>query len=211
MIGLLLFLFGALVFAGLAYNLLANGPLLEWDRAIAAALPAMAMTSPAFIHVLMDAGFYVGKEGIVVLGMLLGLYFIYKRYWRELAMLAIGLAGAATLFYSLTAIFNRARPPNQVWIVVDLPGFPSGHALNSVVFFGLLAYLLVPKIRSNFWKTFVIGATILVVGFIGFSRIFTGGHYLTDVLSGYALGIVWSAAVFTLIELFTQKRRTQHV
>jgi len=47
--------------------------------------------------------------------------------------------------------------------------------------------------------------------FIGFSRVFTGGHYLTDVLAGYAVGLAWSSAVFTLIEIYSQKRRNRNV
>jgi membrane-associated phospholipid phosphatase len=52
---------------------------------------------------------------------------------------------------------------------------------------------------------------LLVIGYVGFSRIFTGGHYLTDVLAGYAVGIAWSGTANTLIETFSQKRRKQNV
>ena len=210
-IGLLMFIFGSLMFGGLTYNLLAHGPLFEWDRVLANALPAIGLKSPAFVRGIMDAGFYVGKQVIVVLGVLFGLYFIYKRYWQELAMMTIGLAGSGLLFSTLTTFFARQRPPTQIWIIVNLPGYPSGHAISVVVFYGLLAYLLAPKMPSAFWKVVVVAAALLIIGFVGFSRIFTGGHYLTDVLAGYAVGIAWSGAVFTLIEIYFQKRRSQNV
>jgi undecaprenyl-diphosphatase len=57
----------------------------------------------------------------------------------------------------------------------------------------------------------VVAAALLIMGFVGFSRIFTGGHYLTDILAGYAVGIAWSGVVYTLIELYFQKRRGQNV
>lgn len=210
-IGLIMFIFGSLMFGGLSYNLLARGPLLEWDKALAYSLPAIGLNSPAYVKVLMDAGFYIGKEVIVVLGLLLGLYLLYKRYWQELAMLAIGQAGSTLLFLSLTTFFARARPPTQMWIIVNLPGFPSGHAIDVVVFYGLLAYLLAPKMPSAFWKVFVVAAALLIIGFVGFSRIFTGGHYLTDVLAGYAVGLAWSGVIYTLIEMYFQKRRSRYV
>ena len=122
-------------------------------------------------------------------------------------MVTIGWAGSGLLFYFLTTFFARQRPPTQIWIIVNLPGYPSGHAISVVVFYGLLAYLLAPKMPSAFWKVVVVAAALLIIGFVGFSRIFTGGHYLTDILAGYALGIAWSGVVYTLIEIYTQKRR----
>jgi undecaprenyl-diphosphatase len=71
-----------------------------------------------------------------------------------------------------------------------------------------MAYLLVPKMPSIFWKGLVIVLALLITGFVGFSRIFTGGHYLTDILSGYAVGIAWSGTIYTLIELYFQRHKT---
>ncbi len=210
-IGLFMFIFGSLMFGALTYNLFAQGPLLAWDRTLANTLPAIGLQSPAFVKSLMAAGFYMGKEAVMVLDILLALYFIYKRYWQELAMVTIGWTGSALLFHFLSTFIGRARPPTMIWIMVSLPGFPSGHAIATVTFYGLMAYLLVPKMTSSFWKAVVVAVALLIIGFVGFSRIFTGGHYLTDILSGYAVGIAWSGAVYTLIELYFQKRRIQNV
>jgi undecaprenyl-diphosphatase len=207
MIGLIMFVLGGLAFGALAYNLRADGPLIAWDRALAATLPAMALKGPAYLKGLMAVGFYVGYRVLIGFGVLLGLFFIIKRCWQELAMVAMGLIGSTSIFLSLSNFFARVRPPTQIWIIEDIPGFPSGHAIAVVTFYGLLAYLLVPKMPSAFWKAVVVAAALLLIGFVGFCRIFTGGHYLTDVLAGYALGIAWSGAVYTLIELFCQRRR----
>ena len=112
-------------------------------------------------------------------------------------MVAIGLLGAELLFLSLSTLLARQRPPTQIWNILTIPGFPSGHGISSVTFFGLLAYLLVPKMRSVLWKGAVVVAALFIIVFIGFSRVFTAGHYLTDILAGYAVGIAWSGAVFT--------------
>jgi undecaprenyl-diphosphatase len=210
-IGLSLFLFGSLVFAGLTYNLLANGPLLAWDHMLANTLPSIGLKSPPYVKVLMDTGFYLGKEVIMVVDILLALYFIYKKYWQELAMVAIGWTGSALIFYGLSTLIDRARPSTMIWIIVNIPGFPSGHAIATVTFYSLMAYLLVPKMRSVFGKVIVVIAALLVSLFIGFSRIFTGGHYLTDILAGYAVGIAWSGAIYTLIEIYFERRRKQNV
>jgi undecaprenyl-diphosphatase len=206
-IGIILFIFGSLVFGGLTYNLFAQGPLLEWDREIANTLPAIGLSSPPFVKDIMAVGFYMGKEVIMVLDILLAFYFIYKKYWQELAMVTIGWTGAALLFYTLSTFIARQRPPTQIWIIVNIPGFPSGHAVSVVVFYGLLAYLLAPKMPSIFWKGVVVAAALLIIAFVGFSRIFTGGHYLTDILAGYAVGIAWSGVAYTLIEVYFQTHR----
>lgn len=210
-IGVVMFIFGSLVFGALTYNLFAHGPLLIWDTDLAKTLPAIGLKSSPIVMYIMNAGFYLGKDVVIVLSLVHGLYFLIKRYWQEFAMMMIGLVTSSSLFWILSHIIGRQRPPDQIWIIVNLPGFPSGHAVAIVAFYGLLAYLLVPKMPSAFWKVFVVAVTILIIGFIGFSRIFTGGHYLTDILSGYAVGIAWSGLIYTLIEIYFQKRRSRNV
>jgi membrane-associated phospholipid phosphatase len=209
-IGLLMFVFGVLLFGGLTYNLYAQGPLLAWDKVIANTLPAIGLRSPSFVKVIMEAGYYIGNLGLMVLGVLIGFYFIFKRLWQELTMLTIGLAGEALLFLSLTNFIGRARPSTQIWNILKIPGYPSGHTMAVVVFFGLLAYLLTPNIQSAFWKAVVVATAIFLIVFVGFTRVFTGGHYLTDVLAGYAVGIAWSGFAYTLIEIYFHKRRSMN-
>ncbi len=72
-----------------------------------------------------------------------------------------------------------------------------------------MAYLLAPKIRSALGKVLVVAAALFIMGFVGFSRVFTAGHYLTDVLAGYSIGIAWTGAIYTLVEIYFQKRKNQ--
>jgi undecaprenyl-diphosphatase len=70
----------------------------------------------------------------------------------------------------------------------------------AVTCYGLLAYLLLPRISSGFGKFMVIAISVLIVLFVGFSRIFVGGHYMTDAIAGYALGLAWAGIAYTTIE-----------
>jgi undecaprenyl-diphosphatase len=123
-------------------------------------------------------------------------------------MLLIGTMGVAVIWTYIIHIFNRPRPPAQVGIVVsNFPSFPSGHTISAVLCYGFLAYLLIPKMPSLFWKWVVAIASVLVMAYIGYSRVFEGGHYLSDVLAGYAVGLAWAGLVYTVIEnLFLRKR-----
>ena len=209
-VGVILFLIGASIFGVIAYNVWTKGPLLQWDVPLARQMRSDAVQeSPQTIE-LLTFGFFVGKELLQVIVIILGVYFLHKRYWPELAMLLIGSGGGALIWYFLIGIFNRPRPAEQLGIVVTDPSFPSGHAISSVICYGLLAYLLVPKMPSLFWKWVIVIASVLTVAYIGYSRTFLGGHYLTDIIAGYALGLAWAGLVFTLIEkLFLKSRATR--
>ena len=208
MVGIVMVLVGSLMFGALAYNVWTKGPLLQWDVPVATELHNEAIKEPPRIIELLIFGFFVGKELVQVIAIILALYFLHKRFWRELAMLLVGLGGGALIWYFLIGIFNRPRPAEQIGIVVTDPSFPSGHVITAVLAYGLLAYLLVPKMPSLFWKWVVVIAAILTMLYIGFSRLFLGGHYLTDLLAGYSLGIAWAGLVYTLIERVSMRRKT---
>ena len=211
-IGLGMILLGGLSFAGLSYNLLAHGPLLQVDNSVHKELLAEARAAPPGVNEIMLFGFFIGKEVVQVIVTILTLYFLYKRFWRELAMLWISSAVGSVVWNFIIAYFARPRPPDQTGLVITtIPSFPSGHAMSALICYGFLAYLLVPKMPSRFWKWTVSIAALLIVLFDGFSRVFQGGHYLTDVLAGYALGIAWAGLVYTVIEGMFMKRKNQNV
>ncbi len=208
-LGWLLFILGGLMFATLFLDLRLNGPMLQWDKIIANTLPAIGLQNPALLKPIMDAGFYFGGWGVTIMTWILGLYFLFKKYWQEFMLVLIGMGGGSLLFLALSNLINRPRPPTQIWIVLKIPGFPSGHTIAATLFFGLMAYLLEPKIRSGFGKFLIWALAILLMLYIGFTRVFTAGHYLTDVLAGYSIGIAWSGAAFTLVEWYFLRRRRQ--
>lgn len=199
-IGVIMFLVGISLFSLFAFNVWTEGPLLQWDVPLAKQFYSQAVDLPDRILEYLIFGFFVGKELLQVIIVILIMYFLYKRFWPELAMLLIGAGGGAVLWYLLIDIFNRSRPTEQVGIVVTDHSFPSGHAITAVLFYGFLAYLFIPKMPSPFWKWLVGISAVLTMGYIGFCRLYLGGHYLTDVLAGYALGLAWAGLVFTLIE-----------
>ena len=206
MVGVIMFLTGASLFGAIAYNVWTKGPLLQWDTPLARQLHAQAVQQPERIIEILIFGFFVGKELLQVIVIILSLYFLHKRFWPELAMLLIGAGGGAIIWYYLIGVFDRVRPTNQLGIVVTDPSFPSGHAISAVLCYGLLAYFFIPKMPSLFWKWVVAIAALVTMVFIGFSRMYLGGHYLTDIIAGYALGLAWAGLVFTLIESLSPKR-----
>ena len=212
-IGLIMVIVGGLIFAGLGYNLLSRGPLVQVDTSVYKQLIGDARRAPPGVNEIMLFGFFLGKEVVQVIVTILTLYFLYKRFWRELGMLWISSAVGSVLWNFIIGYFARPRPPEQTGLpITTIPSFPSGHAMSALICYGFLAYLLVPKMPSRGWKWAVGIAALLIVLFDGFSRVFQGNHYLTDVLAGYALGIAWAGLVYTVIErIFIKKEELQNV
>src|SRR5919198_3107894 len=113
-IGVVMFLVGTLMFGALAYNVWTKGPLLQWDVPLTTEFHNEAVKEPPRIIELLDFGFFVGKELVQVIAIILALYFLHKRFWRELAMLLVGLGGGALIWYFLIGIFHRVRPAQQI-------------------------------------------------------------------------------------------------
>jgi undecaprenyl-diphosphatase len=208
LIGVVLILIGSLCFAALGYGLLTRSPLVEMDQSLYETLITASKAAPSPVNQLMIFGFFMGKQVILLMVTLLSIYFVYQRFWPELAMLLISSAGGSFVWDFFVNYFGRPRPADQTGLAVtSIPAFPSGHAMSAIIGYGFLAYLLIPKMPSLFWKWTLGIGILLIVLFDGFSRIFQGGHYLTDVLAGYALGLAWASLVYTLIEnIFLRKK-----
>jgi undecaprenyl-diphosphatase len=197
-----------LVFGGLAYQLQTNGPMVKWDTQLASQLYNMAVRLPSPVLELLTYGFFLGKEDLQLLGALLVIYFLHKRYWEEILMVLIGWAGGSLIWNPVIHYFNRPRPEQQLGIEVhSIPSFPSGHSMFAMLAWGLLAYMVIPLMPSRFWKWAFGLFALLVVLFIGASRVIQGGHYLSDVLAGYAVAIAWGSLVYTILEAIAMRRR----
>jgi len=208
LVGITLILLCSLSLVALGYGVLANGALVQLDMSVYQALLAQARGASPLVNDLMLFGFFVGKQAVQVIVATLSLYFLYQRSWRELVMLQASTQGGGFIWNFLIDFFARPRPPEQLGLATSaIPSFPSGHALGTIICYGFLAYLLVPRMPSRFWK-WALGIFILaIVLFEGFSRMFHGNHYLTDVLAAYVLGIGWMVLVCTTIELILFRRK----
>lgn len=116
--------------------------------------------------------------------------------WRSVPLraYAVGLAGAvagAVVSSSvLKQLIVRARPDGLIPAIVETSSsFPSRHAALSMALYGFTAYLLCKLFPTK--KPLIIAAAVLIIGTVGFSRLYLGVHFPSDVLAGYLLGGVW--------------------
>ena len=210
-VAVLLIIVGSLLFGAMAYELKTNGPLISTDTALASQLHATAESTLSLTNETMTFGFFLGKEVIEIIGVLLLVYFVHKHFWPEVGMILIGWSGGTVIWFFITRYFDRMRPAQQLGIAVRYPSFPSGHTMQSVLCFGMLAYFIIPRMPSLFWKWVIAIAAVVTLLFIGYSRLYEAGHYLTDLIAGYALGLAWGGLVYSVMEIFVIRRRSQRV
>jgi membrane-associated phospholipid phosphatase len=128
------------------------------------------------------------------------LLLLSQRRYAEAATLSTVVLGGNFLNFCLKHLIQRGRP------VFDDPifslatySFPSGHAMASTVFYGLLAIHASVNATQRFAANVAIAAAVLMVVLVSFSRIYLGLHYLSDVMGGIAEGIAWLALSFTVL------------
>jgi len=88
--------------------------------------------------------------------------------------------------------------------------FPSGHAMGSLVGYGMLAYLLVISWADRWQvRVAIVSIAALLILAIGVSRLYLGVHYFSDVVGGYAAGVLWLSAYITGLEIARRQPHSQ--
>lgn len=190
----------ALLFAIIAFAIDTGEPgaLVRFDTVLAAdmhtQLPQSVMPLLSTVSLLGDTPWVVTMSTLVLLGLLL------RRQWSLSACWTIAQVGILPLAYGIKDRFQRTRPPHDSRFVTDVGwSFPSGHAISSAVFYGMLAYVLLCLLPPR-WHRVVIAAAVLLAGLIGISRILLQAHYFSDVVAGYACGLAWLMLCIGLAE-----------
>lgn len=112
---------------------------------------------------------------------------------------AVNLACSTALNQMLKFAIRRPRPDISLRLV-DIGGFsfPSGHSMAAMAFFGLLAWLVWRYVRDRRLRAVLCVALVLMVVAVGFSRIYLGVHYASDVIGGFCASLAW-LTVYTKI------------
>jgi len=157
-------------------------------------------------------------QGITFLGshtflipanLLLAFYFLFmkKHRWYSIKVPVVALGGLL-LMTLLKQFFNRPRPLVPLLEPVRGLSFPSGHALMSVSFYGLLIYLVWENVKEPIRKWLLISSLVILIILIGFSRIYLRLHYFSDVIAGFSIGVIWlSVSIWTIRRIEQYSRR----
>jgi membrane-associated phospholipid phosphatase len=193
--GLLIAATALFVFGWLAEEML-EGDTQKFDEFVRNAVHRHA--APGLTWFMQGCSFLGSVAVVTTLCVLAIAAFLYFRQAHTAALLAVTMAGMAALDVALKLAFHRHRPVAYFGPTPTTYSFPSGHAMGSVCFYGVLAAILAARARGKVAKWCIWAAAVLVIGMIGYSRIYLGVHYPSDVIAGYCAGAVWVGAVVFL-------------
>lgn len=135
-------------------------------------------------------------------------YLLVARKAATALFLVLAIAGGAVMSTLLKLLFARERPELVHHLVeVTNASFPSGHAMNSAIVYLTLGALLARTEPSRAIRLYLIGLAIFLTLIIGFSRVYLGVHWPSDVAAGWSVGSAW-AIICSLIAGTLQRRRT---
>jgi membrane-associated phospholipid phosphatase len=138
--------------------------------------------------------------GVSCIAIAFGIYLIRKRRFSWLVTLAAAILGGSLLNRLLKYFFHRRRPHfDDPILTLTSYSFPSGHTMMATVLFGVMAAYCLTKTTSWSARVMIIAAAGLLVLLVGFSRIYLGAHYLSDVIGALAEGLAWLSLCLTLL------------
>jgi membrane-associated phospholipid phosphatase len=146
------------------------------------------------------------------LGVLAMSFFAGLIVWRNgdrfhALWLALAVPGGLLLNVALKHLFDRPRPAwDDPILTLTSQSFPSGHATGATLFYGFLACYAVWRMKGAAARALAIAACATMVLLVGFSRIYLGVHYLSDVLAAMCLGTVWLALCMIAAQALAGRR-----
>jgi undecaprenyl-diphosphatase len=198
-LGLLTAAGGLWFFGGIVQDIIAQDPLVQFDQALATMLHSWATPLATTVFAVITT---LGSFVVVALGLLVSVFYAWRRQWLHLAAWLIALGGGEALNLVLKQLLARPRPS---FAHPSLPGvgysFPSGHAMAALIAYGMLTYFAILAVGTWRVRTGLACGAALLVLLIGFSRLYLGVHYFSDVIGGYAAGGVWLSTCITGMEL----------
>jgi undecaprenyl-diphosphatase len=175
-----------------------------FDRA---ALLWIHSTFPGWLDGPMRIVTALGYYWFVVVLLIVVVVLFYRMGWKLSAiLLLVSTAGSAVLTTVLKGVFQRARPELfDSGYHASFYSFPSGHATVAVGLYGMLTLVLAYRLRGAArWAVVVAG--IFIVLLIGFSRLYLGVHYPTDIVAGYLAALLWLVCVGAVYALWLSVR-----
>lgn len=203
-VGLLISIAGLWLFAGVTEDVLHHDPLTVFDIAVLRLLRSHATDLGDRIF---SAISLLGSPvAMGVLAAVVGTTLAIKRQWILVSGWLAAFAGAGVLTAALKNVIKRSRPIGaERFLYGESFSFPSAHALGSLIAYGMLAYLLLRVFHRRSQQLLIVAAACVLVVAIGFSRLYLGVHYFSDIIGGYAAGLLWLSACISGLEVVRRR------
>lgn len=200
-IGFLITLVGLVVFSIITHDVIRQRSITQLDARLTDFLHSQGtLFGYGFWAVISSLG---AGLALSILGVGVGVLLALRRRWVVLAGWAAAVLGSGVLDGALKIAIRRPRPEIAANFLSQLSwSFPSGHSMASMVTYGMVAYLVVLAVkgRKRIQIAAALAATLLILA-IGFSRLYLGVHYFSDVIGGFTAGALWLSACISGLEV----------
>ena len=203
-IGLALSIAFVWIFGGITEDILTGDPFVVVDQwVLSHILYFRTPMANSFFTIFTNLG---GSFAILVGSLIVIIYLSLRKRFDYLVSYITAIIGGSVLVFILKTSIHRVRPISDTSLIkVGGWSFPSGHAMASIIFFGMVAFLSFQDIKSWELRVLVVTASGFIVFLIGLSRIYLQVHYLSDVLAGYVGGLFWLSICITGLEVYRKK------
>ncbi|HEX9106528.1 MAG TPA: phosphatase PAP2 family protein, partial [Longimicrobiales bacterium] len=193
------------LFGGVLEDVVGGETLTQLDRVLAARLHALA--TPGGVEVFRAISWLGSPVTWSVLSAVMLVALLARRRWLLAGGWAAAILGGGVLDLALKLLVHRPRPAfSDAFAVAAGWSFPSGHSMGALVGYGMLAYLALLEVRRGWERVAVMAVAATLIALIGFSRLYLGVHYFSDVVGGYAAGVVWLSACVTGLEVARRRK-----
>jgi membrane-associated phospholipid phosphatase len=192
------------LFCVLAWQLQTGGGMVRVDEEVALRLHSSA--GPWGIFALKLITFFGDFAALTTLAIIAGALLLRARAHGLAAGWLGAMIGTGVFNEILKRAFARPRPSFAEPIAtVGGFSFPSGHSMGTMVAVSMLAYAAFRWVQAPKWRRITIAFAAIWTLTMGFSRMYLGVHYLSDVIAGFAAGGAWSCACMAVLEVVRRR------
>ncbi|MGB7631772.1 MAG: LssY C-terminal domain-containing protein [Candidatus Deferrimicrobium sp.] len=199
------FLYILLLLAGVVEDILSVDPIVALDTRIENLL--YVFRDPLLVKVFLWITLLAKAKIVLCVALLLVvLFFLWNK--REFVIpLMVTVAGSGMFNVLGKVAFHRQRPAGVGVYAETSFSFPSGHSAAATALYGFAVYYLWRQAATWGMRLNILFAGIFLVAAIGFSRLYLGVHFLSDVLGGYLLGLLWLIIGISMAEWNPRKEQ----
>ena len=205
-IGALLLIVAASLFGAIAEDVVNGDRLTALDSEIA--LWLHRRTEVPLTRVMIVVTHLHSTLAIACYAAIAGVWFAWRRRWRELATVVVTVGGGLVLNVLMKRVFQRARPTfDEPLLTLTSYSFPSGHVAASTIFYGLVVAWVLARTRRPLWRALVVVGALAMIALVAFTRMYLGLHYLSDVAAAFAEGVAWLAICLSALAAYWHRTR----
>lgn len=182
-------------FAFFLTQVISSGPLSRADKSLANSMHVEACTNAAAVSTARVISFLGSTMWDAFLAALVVAFLLLWRREQRLAIFVVVTTATGSLLNSgVKMLVDRDRPSLSGCLLGHATGqsFPSGHAMNTTIFYGTFVLVFLSLLHRH-WQKVIVGGYAVWLAAMGWARMTLGVHYLSDVLGGIVLGVAWLA------------------